>query len=1474
MTEKENNIEKISKGVFSYLEFIKLFKKAKVDDIISKDLENKNKFSYIFRQFELECYIIDKKYLDKFRKDINFNKLINLLNPINEENKKKFKIELKKYLDKNPFVSNGEIIKLYSEINEMKELVKDFNNYSFINKELLKAMGVPESNFEGKMMKVSKNGKNTSLLSNSNNYILSIEIDKKKDKININNDDNYILNKIKNDEGYDLNLDNISYNLHIYNDDNYIYFNLIEKKEILFYSNKYDLNSIIQLLNLSPNIYNDLNKIKILFNEAYNNNKLTLNLNNNNINTTIKILYNFDEINCQIELNKENIGINEKIEFILKNLEKLNKNKSINKENVLEIENNLKHLQNSIKKLLNEIKDIKEQNEKEKNKIKIRENKKYKNLYYVEEITKKVFILLYYNEQFIQNKIKTQIKDIYNFKSYYLINNDWITEYKEFFLYDFVEKKLESEYKNKDFSYNKIKHSLNTIVKKKLGQIRLFCETILSDSIRNAKNLKYNNISHLIHIENIEEYETPDGDQNYGNKQIFNIPFKFNLINEDLYKLLIKEEFFYNLEDIVKDILSFDVLIGNNQIIIKNKPSEKNENKFKYSNEYLIYTLKNKREENNDKKNKENEENIINGYELNEKFNLKYILNYFDDNIFYNDLDKIMKGGLNNYFEYRNLDKDIKINNGILIIDEKSNYIGKFININLTKEDIENDNGIKINEQNNEDKETQAIIKIQNQIEIDYKKNKGYKEYSIDEFKQKDRKKRIENLFKDLYLNIIRNYELVDLNINEINSKEILKFENSPELIPIILMDEESSKKFQNFINYQKLNEFINSDDKTKDYLIESNHEEFNKIYNILSGSIELPNEIELIDEYKNCKKNMDINKKFQLFGKSRFNQIFKKGKNICISYFIFKGNSFIFFPKEKNILRLKYNEDIKIDNLFYLEDYIENKKDIEISYIKKIYFVGQNNLNIKIINNKIKDYYLINKKWLDFKLQEYSKITNNNETKISNKFNCKAWIPKSNNNIGINNISYPIDFYFIEKEDYSFEILELSQIFKSEPLPEYKIFFVYDYNSRGKKKNIYVGLINNLIIYFYLVKNKELEIAFVLNYYDEERILKEINDSIMINGIEFYLNMMSNSHENNNIEPKTFLYDLDLNNIGFYINLNNKEINNIKMIEYSKGNQYIPYTNFYFGVIQCLVNIKPLREIFLNKQFLIDNKLIENSPITKKLFQIFIDKWCWTNNKEVYDSLIYDINNEDSKIFNNCKLLIEFLLMHMHNEQRKENKKNYIKFDSLCYNSKDKMKEFYKNNKTFIQALFFFEIIHYYSCSKCGECKNYFISCVLELEYEKNKKDIHDLIKNLKQKNKKCEICNNKSFSSIIFFNSCPQFLIIEIKHNNKVKDKDNFKINDKIELKDYITKENHDSIKYELVSFIKNPPIEEENKEEIIYCKSPVNNEWYKYEGLRCEKKNIQDIIKNEKSIPYLLIYKNLAVDNININEYFLNN
>ena len=72
MSEEDNILEKIYIGVSSYLEFIKDFKHVKNDDVIAGE-KNNNKnvnFSYTIRPYNLECYIIDKKYFDEFRKSI------------------------------------------------------------------------------------------------------------------------------------------------------------------------------------------------------------------------------------------------------------------------------------------------------------------------------------------------------------------------------------------------------------------------------------------------------------------------------------------------------------------------------------------------------------------------------------------------------------------------------------------------------------------------------------------------------------------------------------------------------------------------------------------------------------------------------------------------------------------------------------------------------------------------------------------------------------------------------------------------------------------------------------------------------------------------------------------------------------------------------------------------------------------------------------------------------------------------------------------------------------------------------------------------------------------------------------------------------------------------------------------------------------------------------------------------------------
>jgi len=282
----------------------------------------------------------------------------------------------------------------------------------------------------------------------------------------------------------------------------------------------------------------------------------------------------------------------------------------------------------------------------------------------------------------IKKKIKSQIKDIYKFKKYYLINSNWLNEYKEFFSYDVIKKKLDKKYK--DYSYNRIKTELNNISKKDIGQIKLYGDSTISNNLRDTFYLQVDN--NKVKTKN---YESSDSQSLTSQPEIkfIDIPEEFELINEDIFELLMKEEFIYNMNEDVKNKISYDVLLGNNQIIIKNKLNEKNIQIYKNLNNYLFYV--------------NNEDNDNNNN--NEEYILKYILNYDKNDIFFIDLKSIIKKGINRYINQYNLDIDEEsIKSVQKIQDKKKKELGEFINVRINEEDIENNFKYKIIIENND----------------------------------------------------------------------------------------------------------------------------------------------------------------------------------------------------------------------------------------------------------------------------------------------------------------------------------------------------------------------------------------------------------------------------------------------------------------------------------------------------------------------------------------------------------------------------------------------------------------------------------------------------------------------------------------------------------------------------------------------------------------------------------------------------
>jgi len=534
-TKEDAQTEIMLKGLISFQNFLKDFKQVVKDDIIEKK-NNRFDISYNFRKFNLECYIIDKKFFDEFCKAINYKEISKILSIINEENTEKCKQIIKNKLIENNLNIDAKDIVFYNFQEDLKKIVGHFNNYSFLNKEfLIYCMGIPEEKLKSKKIYVSKNEKNTTLLNIQENFTMTINIIKKDSE--------------KKEEE--------------------------EKKELI--------------------------------------------------------------------------------------------------------------------------------------------KKKPKNIYYVEDITKKIFVLLYKKDELINKKIKKKLKNPYNFKNYYLINKEWIKLYKENFLYDEIINKIEQDYKN--YSYKRIKSELDNIIKYKIGQIKLYSKSEIEPGLKEAskllakiktinenKEIKNNNINEQIFD---LEIETKDIEQDLA--RAYDIPYKFEIIDEDIYQLLKKEEFLENFNEKIENQLCYQILFGNNQIIIKNKASEKFEDKDNYSNELLFYEKNDIKENNND------------------NYLLEFILNYEKKINFYEELEKIIQKGLKTYI----INTGINLENNYIeniILDHNSNVLGKIFNVNI--------NFDKINMIDNKNDEIQNDIynicdedKIQNineiqHIEINISKNK------------------------------------------------------------------------------------------------------------------------------------------------------------------------------------------------------------------------------------------------------------------------------------------------------------------------------------------------------------------------------------------------------------------------------------------------------------------------------------------------------------------------------------------------------------------------------------------------------------------------------------------------------------------------------------------------------------------------------------------------------------------------------
>ena len=1291
----------------------------------------------------------------------------------------------------------------------------------------------------------------------------------------------------------------------IYKDVDYTIFCLIRKNNSINDLNiiKCLLESYIKIINILIKQINDEEKLDI-------NGKLI-----NNI-EEIKIITNNGNDNNNNSFNNENKSRAKEDNDIMNDE---NNNKQSENE---EYKNNIYSLSN------NSIIENKKETMNKRRKL-----PNFTEIHYVEEITKKIFVLLYFNEQRIKKKLQKEIKDVYNFKNYYLINSDWLNEYKEFFQYEIIKTKLISQLNlnDKEYTYKQIKYNLDNIIKE-IGKIIFFHKNEKDNNIKNGNNLipKINKI--------ILKNEDNEGKavEHEGNDCLL-IPYGFEIITDDIYELLLQEKFFI-LNDNIKNKIKYKLLIGNNQIILKNVIIDDEGNIINHINNYFFYIEKNK------KINSLRE----NDWDKNDPFIIYYVLNYEKDKNVFKYLEYIYKEkGFKEFISRFDINK-IYYQQNI----EKNKNIGKFINIRINKEDIKNINGINetdkdlnimqelgnISQKDNEDiifklkknkekleknksdmnieiielkknikknkntlnikenginelnkkiefinqkiEETNYIKKNQtnkinlfglngiNNIEKEnYNLNKNnlinfdnnsimveeINKYSILDNSKKENKKTkkyfekfikkkdcklIENFFQETFSDIKNEKKEISQYIRYLDPDEILAYDNKSKnnnIHNIILMNESSFLGLGKYIKYKLISNFVNLDEKQKKIVSKNYIDEFNEILSIINNKIKLS---ELIKNYQDCLENLKHENKFYVI---KSNYYIKQNSKIEeIKYFIYHSNNYILFKDNKKIFQIeKTNEDYWI-----LIEYNRPKeiiKDDLIKIIQNEITTNKTKQNLrKYVNiskyKDIKDFYLINKDLL-------KKIISKNNFEIFNSINNFDEIPKY--------------FGIIEKNQANESIIKKTNL--QNKIFQYKIFFIDEYKQKSNNNNLYIGIINDTkyIINFYLLIKQNYSLEYIINYKNKDMMVNDIENNIIPKGIAVYIYetgiVFSNMKTN-----KLFNKKFEL--IGYITNLKNENYN---LIDYQKNLQTFEGSFYYIALIQCLVNIKSLKDLFLNRELLLKEKIIQdNKKVIKSFYEIMKYMWDYNNSqgeKEFYSEFLYEIQalSHINNIGDKLDLLIEFLLYSMHIEQTINDEKIKINYDlnSIKYNIKD-------DEKSFIKNLFLFKLEN--QCKTCKNANHY--QLILNINMKEtiniNSEIIYININTIFNKNNTilCDLCSKPINNGKIEFKICPNILLIYFQEINIPNIR--FIINEEIDLSDNISMDNKDEDKkYKLTGYIGE---NNENNKKIImsYYKSLISGNWllYKNGQLNFVLTEFNSRINNYK-FPNLLIYERIS-------------
>ena len=620
------------------------------------------------------------------------------------------------------------------------------------------------------------------------------------------------------------------------------------------------------------------------------------------------------------------------------------------------------------------------------------------------------------------------------------------------------------------------------------------------------------------------------------------------------------------------------------------------------------------------------------------------------------------------------------------------------------------------------------------------------------------------------------------------------------------------------------------------------------------------------------------------------------------------KNNSY--YEKE-NLEQKKNNENYIYDNNAYIineNNYInKNNNDIIYNYNNNYYInYEENGIKSNIIPNYIylnneNQYYYNKEKELDeinnnnININEYPRDSNENiNININNIYNNnninqipeeKELLIEENNSNEIKEKNEQNNYIEIEnnqeeqekekeKENQTKEesIKYMNTESQNQIEQEKEIFYINDINNKetllkkSKEEN------NNYIDTESQNQIDQDKAIFYINYKNNQRTNPELKD------LDISSNLSKSVNNNNNINTTP---EKDEKN-------QNEEFNIKKIIKFpTLGLDNTNGKNSYINsTLQCLINTTPLVQFFLSGKNItkipeLNDDINNNNKLLPSF--LYILKKLWTNdnmslksiNPEIFINklkLISSSFNKDEE--NDIGELIIFLIEQIYSEAKEINEYNnenvsYI-YDIFFGGKKELITECLTCINNNQEKKFLEEKDLYYLMFKLNDVYDFLINNKIK---ETNKINIYDCLnyyespKIIEQNGKECDKCGNKeAFLITSKIKKCQNNLLVLLNKNfiNEEKNENiKFELNEIIDMKNYLKEnENKERIMYYLYAIIcLNISFDENNKNiihHVAFCKSPVDNMWYKYDDNIVEPINELENEVDKVGMPIALFYQ----------------